>query len=223
MENSKIVKDYYVEIKKVLDQHFSDDDLISLKDKFEIESIVTDTLNMYFNEILDSRLVSDIVSRHFKPKYKYLPDIDHQDGKSCFREYDTKYKIGEIDNDEIPIPEEYKALNDHFMMLYNLPQPEQRSKAWFYARYNMITASDIATALGENPYEAPENLILKKCDPDFPFEDNKYVHHGKKFEPTATMIYEHIYNNKVTEFGCLKDPKIDFLGASQMVFVVNLH
>ena len=78
----------------------------------------------------------------------------------------------------------------------------------------MITASDIATALGENPYEPPEGLIIKKCDPDFPFLDNKFVHHGKKYEPTATMIYEHIYNVKVTEFGCLKHPKISFLGAS---------
>ena len=37
-----------------------------------------------------------------------------------------------------------------------MPQPEQRSKEWFDFRYGMITASDIATALGENPYEPPE-------------------------------------------------------------------
>ncbi|VVU94844.1 YqaJ-like viral recombinase domain [seawater metagenome] len=214
MENCKDIKKYYDEIQKILDENFSDNDEVSYTDKVEIENIVTDTLNMYFDEILDNRLVTDIVSRHFSSQYKFTSKVNMEKGNSCFREYDEKYKLNEIENNDIPVPKEYQKLQDHFMMLFNLPQPEQRSKAWFDARYNMITASDIATALGENPYEAPENLILKKCDPDFPFLDNKFVHHGKKYEPTATMIYEHIYDVKVTEFGCLKDPKVPFLGAS---------
>lgn len=214
MENCKKINKYYNEIQKILDEHFTSEEEVTYKDKVEIENIVIDTLNMYFDEILDCRLVNDIVNRHFNINYKFVETIDHTDGKSCFREYDEQYKIGELENNEIKVPKKYKELQDHFMMLYNLPQPEQRTKAWYDARYNMITASDIATALGENPYESPENLILKKCDPDFPFIDNKFVHHGKKYEPTATMIYEHIYDVKVTEFGCLKDPKIDFLGAS---------
>jgi putative phage-type endonuclease len=214
MENCKNINKYYNEIQKILEEHFNDGEIITYNEKSEVEDIIIDTLNMYYDDILDTGLINDIVNRHFNDSYKYKTLLDHSEGKSCFRKYDQKYKIDEINNEDIPVPDKYKKLQEHFMMLYNLPQPEQRSKEWFDFRYGMITASDIATALGENPYESPENLILKKCDPNFPFLDNKFVHHGKKYEPTATMIYEHIYDVKVTEFGCLKDPKVSFLGAS---------
>jgi putative phage-type endonuclease len=65
-----------------------------------------------------------------------------------------------------------------------------------------------------NPYESIESFILKKCDPNFPFRDNDNVYHGKKYEPIATKIYEHIYNNKVYEFGALPSEQYKFLGAS---------
>ena len=59
-----------------------------------------------------------------------------------------------------------------------------------------------------------KNLIYPVPNPDFPFLDNIHCHHGKKYEPIATMIYEHIYNNKVTEFGCLPSSKYPILAAS---------
>ena len=214
MENCKKLTKYYNEITKILREHLDDSDIIGYNEKTEILDVINDTLEMYFDEVPDYKLIETIVDMHFSNEYKFVKNLDHSQGDACFREFDIKYKIDEVNNNLIKIPNKYKNLEDQFQKLYNLPQPEQRSKAWFDLRYNMITASDIATALGENPYEPPEGLIIKKCDPDFPFLDNKFVHHGKKYEPTATMIYEHIYNVKVTEFGCLKDPKISFLGAS---------
>jgi len=214
IKNCKKVGKYYSDIHKILQDNFKEDEDACFNDKVEAIKIVIDTLNMYYDEIIDEKLVNDIVSRHFISNYRFVKDLNHDDGESCFREYDQKYKIDEINNKDIVVPKEYIELNEHFKKLYFLPQPEQRSKEWFDFRYSMITASDIATALGENPYEPPDGLIIKKCDPDFPFQDNKYCHHGKKYEPTATMIYEHIYNTKITEFGCLKHPKCEFLGAS---------
>lgn len=38
--------------------------------------------------------------------------------------------------------------------------------------------------------------------------------HGKKYEEVATMIYQEIYNVRVTEFGCLPSTEYNFLGAS---------
>ena len=72
----------------------------------------------------------------------------------------------------------------------------------------------MAAAIDMNPYEPVESFILKKCDPNFPFQDNATVFHGKKYEPTATMIYEHIYNTRVYEFGALPSETYNFLGAS---------
>ena len=212
--NCKKIGKYYQDIHQVLIDQFEDQDEATFKDKIEAFKIAIDTLNMHYDEIIDEKLVADIIDRHFDYNYKFNQHVNHDNGESCFREYDHKYKTDEINNSEIEIPKEYTELGNHFRDLYFMPQPEQRSKEWFDFRYSMITASDIATALGENPYEPPEGLIIKKCDPNFPFQDNKFCHHGKKYEPTATMIYEHIYNIKVTEFGCLKHPKLNCLGAS---------
>lgn len=113
----------------------------------------------------------------------------------------------------IKVPEEFKKLDAHFNKLLNLPQPEQRTKEWFNYRNSRITASDTATAIDMNPYEPLESFIINKCIPN-PFHDNEYVYHGKKYEEIATLYYQHLYNTKVTEFGCLPSEKYDFLGAS---------
>jgi len=40
---------------------------------------------------------------------------------------------------------------------------EQRSDEWLALRGTMLTASDLASAIGDNPYEKPSDLLLKKC------------------------------------------------------------
>lgn len=119
----------------------------------------------------------------------------------------------------IVIPDDYKKLTDHVDFIANLPQPEQRTEEWFNMRKNMITASCAAQVIGENPYprQKPEDLILDKLNMGEPFTDNKFVHHGKKYEEVATKIYENIYDIHVDEYGLVPHiaiPKISFLGAS---------
>ena len=155
------------------------------------------------------QLIRDIISRMVNINYK----MDTKMSDINFRHWDKLYDIDEIKND-IMIPKEYKNLDKHFNNLYLTPQPEQRTQAWFDYRYNRITASDMATAIDCNPYESVESFICKKCDPNFPFLDNDFVFHGKKYEQIATMLYEHLYNSKVTEFGCLPSEKYKILGAS---------
>jgi len=121
----------------------------------------------------------------------------------------TKYVV-----DEIPTSDLYeKILDIKIDYIKNVPQPEQRTKAWFDMRNNMITASSGATALGENPYEKVEGFIMEKVY-GREFMDNEFVHHGKKYESVATMLYEHLKNQKVDEYGLIQHPKISFLGAS---------
>lgn len=115
---------------------------------------------------------------------------------------------------ELKIPKTYQKIYDNYNFLKAVPQFEQRSEEWFAQREGMITASDGATALGESKYESQKSLLLKKCGEGGAFRDNKYVHHGKKYEPTATMIYEHIQNSHVEEFGLMPHSKYSYLGAS---------
>lgn len=182
------------------------------KSKITLLNLEKNKNNVYM-ELLKSfpdvsyQVVDQIFARLFEQKYIYNPNIEFTGGSNCFREFEDKYP-------DIKIPSQYKKLNEHFEKLKNLPQPAQRSKEWYDYRYNRITASDMAAAIDLNPYEPVESFILKKCDPNFPFHDNATVFHGKKYEPTATMIYEHIYNSRVFEFGALPSDKYSFLGAS---------
>jgi len=171
------------------------------------QTIYNKLLDKFKKSELTYKLIDDIFERLFKIEYKLDCNISFDNGNKCFREYENTY-------DDILVPEKYIKLEKHFNKLKLLPQPVQRSKEWFDYRYNRITASDTAAAIDLNPYEPVESFILKKCDPNFPFRDNVNVFHGKKYEPIATLIYEHIYNNRVFEFGALPSEKYIYLGAS---------
>ena len=152
-------------------------------------------------------IIDEIFNRLITTSININKNICFDNGVNCFREFEETYS-------DIKVPQKYKKLSNHFDKLLKLPQPAQRSKEWYEYRYNRITASDTAAAIDLNPYEPVESFILKKCDPNFPFRDNTTVFHGKKYEPTATMIYEHIYNTRVFEFGALPSEKYNILGAS---------
>jgi len=171
------------------------------------------TINKIINEGIDMypeitfKLVEDILAKKYDITYIVNDEITFTGGINSFPEFKNMYK-------DIEIPPEYQALEDHFQKLKALPQPEQRTKAWYDYRHNRITASDTAAAIDLNPYEPVENFYLKKSDPNYAFLDNDNVYHGKKFEQVATQIYEHIYNAEVIEFGALPSQTYELLGAS---------
>jgi putative phage-type endonuclease len=179
---------------------------INKNDLVHIKSKIYKELATKYNS-LTYNMLDEIFSRLFTPKYKFNNGICFDGGNNCMREYECIY-------DDIKVNSKYQKLEDQFQKLLKMPQPAQRTKEWFDYRYNRITASDTAAAADQNPYEPVEGFILKKCDPNFPFRDNDAVCHGKKYEPVATMIYEHIYNCRMFEFGALPSEKYNFLGAS---------
>jgi len=97
--------------------------------------------------------------------------------------------------------------------LKTVTQPEQRTAAWYELRKQRITASDLGMILGLNKYEAQYKFILKKTV-GLPFESNEYCYHGKKFEQSATLIYQYRYNCVVNEFGLITHAKYNWLAAS---------
>lgn len=195
-------------INKILDNVYSivQDQKLNNNELSQIKNKIYNELSKKFTTITPN-LIDEIFNRLVIPTYDFKSNICFDNGKDCFREFEEFYP-------EIKIPAKFKKLSEHFEKLKNLPQPVQRSKEWYDYRYNRITASDTAAAIDLNPYEPIESFILKKCDPNFPFKDNATVFHGRKYEPTATMIYEHIYNTRIFEFGALPSEKYKFLGAS---------
>jgi putative phage-type endonuclease len=200
----KIIK----EIKTIIKRDYTDS-IYSTDDYF---CMIKDIYNIIVIKYSDTsyQLIKDIISRMVNINYNISSTINDVN----FRDWDKHYNISEVNNSHIIVPPEFVDLDKHFTNLYLTPQPEQKTKEWFDYRFNRITASDMATAIDCNPYESVEGFICKKCDPNFPFLDNDFVFHGKKYEQIATSLYEHIYNSKMTEFGCLPSDKYKFLGAS---------
>jgi len=197
MNKDSLKKKKYPKIIKKIIKENTKNDFASIEDKNNLYDLVLLTMNTFY-ESIDETLVKSIFNQYLTKAYVI----------------DTSVKIHIPSSKKLKIPEEYKRLYDQVKYLENLPQYEQRSDEWFAQRNDKITASDGATALGESKYEKPESLILKKCGEGPPFLDNKFVHHGKKYEEIATMIYEHIYNCKIREYGLLPHTTVDHLGAS---------
>ena len=115
--------------------------------------------------------------------------------------------------------------------LRDIPQPEQRTDAWYQFRWNLITAS--------NAYKAFESqltinqLIYEKCQPLKVNDEesneeqvkmvntNTPLHWGQKYEPLSILLYERNYNTKVEDFGCIAHSTYKFLGASPDGIIVD--
>ena len=151
---------------------YCQNNIILYEDYNSIKNHVMLTMGMIFDNI-NTNLVNYNLPKLLKLKYEFN---DEYAGKIIY------------DKNNIDIPEEYQKLVDHVDFIANIPQPEQRTPEWFEMRKSMITASCAAQAIGENPYpnQKPENLILDKLNLGEPFIDNKFVHHGKKYEEIAT-------------------------------------
>jgi putative phage-type endonuclease len=91
---------------------------------------------------------------------------------------------------------------------------DQRSEEWFALRGNMLTASDLAAALGCNFFKHPETLILEKCGLVKKFEGNEHTERGIRLEPHVRELYEKMYDKKVHEFGLLVHQEHKWLGGS---------
>jgi putative phage-type endonuclease len=90
---------------------------------------------------------------------------------------------------------------------------EQRSQEWLELRENMITASDVASALGENRYESTDSFVKKKVLKT-KWAGNAATAHGTLLEPLVRELYDQKYNRKSHEIGLVQHPEYPWLGAS---------
>jgi len=116
-------------------------------------------------------------------------------------------------------PKDFEKLTRQIEFLKSIPQPKQKSKEWHEYRYGLITASNLYKALGSD--SEMNSLIYEKCKPlDSAFMENRYfgsensMEWGVKYEPVTSLVYEHMFQTKVDEFGCIPHSKYKFIGAS---------
>src|SRR5690606_13868038 len=116
--------------------------------------------------------------------------------------------------DEAFTEKKYLRKQKRIVEINKIPQVEQKSQAWLDQRKKCITATKVSTAIDEDPYEHPATLLLDKCGRGEPFVENKFVHHGKKYEDIGAMFYSFRNNVKMQEYGLLQDDRFPFIGAS---------
>jgi putative phage-type endonuclease len=99
------------------------------------------------------------------------------------------------------------------------PGVPQRTPEWYKARETMVTASDIAQALGCAKFGTQRTFFQKKCgapDEQSPFNATlPPLKWGVMYEPVAQAVYSAAnLGVKVHEFGLLRHPTLPFVGAS---------
>lgn len=90
---------------------------------------------------------------------------------------------------------------------------DQRSPEWFALRGNMLTASDVASAIGANYFKSPDALIVEKCGYK-KFHGNADTQRGQRLEPIVRDMYDSMNNTKTYEIGLLVHDKYKWLGGS---------
>lgn len=107
-----------------------------------------------------------------------------------------------------------QTIDPRLERLFDLPQHEQRSDEWYKLREQRLTASDVATAIGMNPYSSRADLVYKKSGGPNTFKGNEATKYGQKWEDHAIARYEEKTGKKVIEFGLIPHPTIEMLGGS---------
>ena len=198
--------EFLEDIKEIFHIQFEDD---ILENEF-VEDDLDDLLEVAFKIFIGTFYPERSISNDF---------ILSSDGENTNYNNDNNEKL--IDKD-IRI----KSILDKIDHIKNKPQPVQRTDEWYTFRHNLITAS--------NAYKAFESqstinqLIYEKCQPLKTIDNdnnlqtniptmvniNTPFHWGQKYEPLSVMLYEFLYNTKVSDFGCIKHDYYQFLGAS---------
>ena len=93
----------------------------------------------------------------------------------------------------------------------------QRTPEWYDRRKTLMTASDVAGALGIPAFEGQsgnirDNLIKQKVGGTF--KGNKFTQHGNDNEDMVCARLAAIVGDDALEFGLLVHPELEWLGAS---------
>jgi putative phage-type endonuclease len=206
----------------ISEPNFHDILLEEIKEMFyvQMEDHILDSeyIEHDMNDLLEDAF--NIYITTFHPERSIIKNDDY---KNDGNDYDEN--MSEIDEEETNI------IGQKIQRLREAPQPVQRTPEWYQFRWNLITASNAWKAF--ETQNTINQLIYEKCqplkDPNLqPNEEetkmvntNTTLHWGQKYEPLSVMMYEHIYNSKVEDFGCIQHPVYKFIGASPDGIIVQ--
>lgn len=177
-----------------------------------------DDANQMFQDELSHMI--NTASKHFFQTY--VPIRSHPESILLPPYPKTKETLGVLK--PRPPPKTKDELARQIQCLREKPQPSQRTPEWYHFRNNLITASN-AYKIWESE-KMRNSLIYEKCcaihaDAEKRTKSSAMfsnvespLHWGQKYEPVSVMIYEHMFNTTIEDFGCIQHNKYSFIGAS---------
>jgi len=219
----------------ISEPHFHDLLLEEIKDMFYVQ---------FEDHILESEYIEDDLNDLLEDAFHIFISTFHPERSVPMKEeeeedMDDMDDIDKNDNiDSHPLHEHESTqhllkqeIRDKIQALREIPQPVQRTPEWYQFRWNLITASNAWKAF--ETQSTINQLIYEKCQPlkDFSVQSmdeeiklvntNTTLHWGQKYEPLSVMMYEHLYDSKVEDFGCIQHPVYSFIGASPDGIIVE--
>jgi putative phage-type endonuclease len=206
----------------------------TMKDMYEyIEENPAAICDPDFHDTL-TEYIQDLLNVYFENLYMDKPEEYYKDEVELIIEnaFDLFYQIyprRSFSNTFIVQRPNVRTIGNKITKIQNKKQPAQRTSEWYTYRHNLITASN-AYKVFENE-TARNQLIYEKCvAPYIPTAEssnaeslpppvsqiniNTALHWGQKYEPVSVMIYEHLYNTQLGDFGCIQHDTYRFIGAS---------
>ncbi len=164
--------------------------------------------------------------------------IDH--GIRSTKDTNKETKVVIKTDTTFPKDSRTQDMKAHLEYLNSIPQYPQRSPEWYEQRKSKITASEMAACVVYDEYLqdlVAQNIlhVPKKVKPGrycHAYKTHKtyvlekagvreskppafwFVHHGVKYEPIATSLYERLFNTTVIEYGLMPHRSLPFIAAS---------
>ena len=170
-----------------------------------------------FEDIVKEAVYSQILEV-YNEQINYL-DLSLDDTvDECVYLYFTKNNCPRSYDDSIIISKPItNIITKKLTNIKNKYQPDQRTNEWYHFRWDGLTASNLWKIFDSQ--SSLNSLIYSKC---VPINIKKYqsvnidsaFHNGHKYEPLSLMIYEELYDTKVSEYGCITHDNYKFLKAS---------
>jgi len=235
-ENPLVPKVDYVSKPKVVTDK---DDVIT--DKMEVvtdkDDVITDNSRKFTDN--SRNLTNEVLKQHsldeINMKEKFQENISLQNNfekkKFTFANHKCIYdslineKICSFCNKEfingIPVvPMEHVMEQDHcdarIAEFNKRTMTAQKSEEWLRARHECVTASVVAKITDKLESKTIKSMIIEKAHYGKYSKNikNIYTTYGELYEPLANMVYDYRSGRNTYEFGLIKHPMYNFIGAS---------
>ena len=123
------------------------------------------------------------------------------------REREAKMTVEELDA-------AFGPLCDVVRRLRSTPIIPQKSDEWLKMREDILTASDVASAIGQNKYKSKKQLFQEKIGQGGTFQGSIATRWGQHLEDYAALEYEMRSGCKLTSHGLVIHDTFKWLGGS---------